>query len=204
MSASEKKLNGRRFRTLEKLYRNNDVSSFSVDEWLKFLKVDSDLYFPRCPFKDWGPSEWARALKFLPKLSEICPSEAIAKFSGVEWVSLLKSQPSFDDCCNWESLSESDWLSLLSYWVPNGNRRFFGEVLLQEHSELFAMIPRSPSIMAWCLEENITQLIDIGTITGKEWSQIILLNPKLFRRCNLDKLSENDWQAIYSVRSQFL
>ena len=218
MSYKPGKLSSRRYRTLDRMFRDGKYQSFRVGDWVRLLKILSkedprrwkhSTVFELCPFDKWTADEWAMALQGMPELMEKCPTEKRETISGEGWVDILKLNIALSDYCDWGRVAMADWLSLLRKqpalvskydWDWSKIPACDWPMFLQASPECASKMPRTPENLSAAIMAGFGNLIGIEMITGSEWSRIILVRPECFKFCDLEKLSPVDWLAIYQVR----
>jgi hypothetical protein len=91
-----------------------------------------------------------------------------------------------------ESIGGKDWVDIYTHHWERKN-----EDVIRACAE---KMPYSTENLAFVIAAGFGEFINVESISGKKWSEIICLKPECFRYCNLEKLSPVDWLEIYQVR----
>lgn len=173
MSYTKRKRSSRRYRTLVSMVGSGNYQSLRAADWVKYLSIEKKLY-------GWVSSESS------------CPFDM---WNVDDWVFAMQWLPELIERCPryvFGSIGGKDWVDIYTHHQERNN-----EDAIRACAE---KMPYSTENLAFVIAAGFGEFINVESISGEKWSEIICLKPECFRYCNLDKLSPVDWLEIYQVR----
>ena len=230
MSYTQRKRSSRRYRTLVSMVDSGNYQSLRAADWVKYLSIEKKLYgwasSEFCPFDKWDVDDWVFAMQWLSELIERCPRYVFESICGKDWVNIYTHHQErnnedairacaekmpystenlafviaagFGEFINMESISGEKWSEIIECFRDrNCNLDKLSPDAIRACAE---KMPYSTENLAFVIAAGFGEFINMESISGKKWSEIICLKPECFRYCNLEKLSPVDWLEIYQVR----
>lgn len=172
MSYTKRKRSSRRYRTLVSMVDSGNYQSLRAADWVKYLSIEKKLY------------GWVS--------SELCPFDM---WDVDDWVFAMQWLSELIERCPryvFESIGGKDWVDIYTHHQERNNE--------DEIRACAEKMPYSTENLAFVIAAGFGEFINMESISGEKWSEIICLKPECFRYCNLEKLSPVDWLEIYQVR----
>ena len=86
------------YRYKMKKYTDEQLKSFSVQEWVEVLQKSPELADKCTKWEDFRGNDWEALLSLQPQFADRCDKvNGWAKFSSDEWEELIPYQPQFAD-----------------------------------------------------------------------------------------------------------
>ena len=193
-------------------YKKSKVTKFIKLQW---NAICGDLWrMKHCIYCIWSKIEPV-ILKKLIKMNATIDFDIL---TGREWADLLYDHPVLALVCDWENLSDFDWVWILSKnpWYANkydwskAHRLSFGwDDLFQKQPSFFMKLPWSQikDGYAWALRiaahPEFAAECDWEQLDGYAWQKLLSKRPEFARFCNWKKLKPQDWQMLLEVRPEF-
>lgn len=182
-----------------------EVSRLNGQGWASLVRNRPE-FAVQCDWRTLDACDRASVLQRRPELINCCPTD---DFDASDWCELLKEQPQFATRCEWceiEELYEWDAISIAEMLVrqpqlaqninwgrmqgkSDGKDAFFWVKVLSVRPEL-------QHLCKWTLLYDADSSESQWAELSNAWADLLTAQPQFEDRCDWNKLSLDDWEAI--------